>query len=68
MDCRSGTRHSPGVRKEVKLIKYWYYGTLFLIFDFSFRIALYLSDNWGACQRLYSTGEYYLAKAKANRP
>lgn len=49
-------------------LKYWYYGTLFLIFDSLFHTALHFSDNWESCQKLFTTGEYYLAKAEANRP
>lgn len=52
----------------MKTLKYWYYGTMFLIFDFLFEAALYVSDNWEACQNLFTTGEHYLAKAEANRP
>lgn len=52
----------------MKTLRYYYYGILFLIFDFAFHSALYVSDNWEHCQKLYTTGEYYLAKAEANRP
>lgn len=53
---------------QVKLAKYWYYGTLFLVFSFLFDIALHFSDNWETCQKLFAKGEYYLLKAEEHRP
>ena len=52
----------------MKLLKYWVYGTLFLVFDLLFHVALHISDNWESCQKLYSTGEYYLLRAEEHRP
>ena len=52
----------------MKLLKYWVYGTLFLVFDFIFEVALHFSDNWEACQKLYAKGAYFCYKAEQNRP
>lgn len=52
----------------MKTLRYWYYGTMFLVLDSAWHTALHFSDNWEACQKLYSAGEHYLAKAEANRP
>lgn len=49
-------------------LRYWYYGTLFLVFGYLFDLALHFSDNWEACQKLYSKGEYYMFKAEEYRP
>lgn len=52
----------------MKLAKYWYYGTMFLIFEFFFRVTLNWSSDWERVMEAHGTADYFLRKAEANRP
>jgi hypothetical protein len=52
----------------VKTIKYWYYGTLFLVCEFVFRVTLSWSNDWERVLDAHETTVKFLLKAEENRP
>lgn len=46
----------------MKLLKYWYYGTMFLIFNTLFRISLDWASDYGQILALADKSTYYWEK------
>lgn len=52
----------------MKTLKYWYYGTLFLIFQFFFYLTLNWSNDWEKVVEANEEAFHYFRKMEAYRP
>lgn len=52
----------------MKTIKYYFYGTLFLVFEFMFRVTLNWTSDWQKVMDAHATADYFLRKSEENRP
>lgn len=52
----------------MKTLKYWYYGTLFVIFEFFFRMTLNWSNDWQKVMEAHEEASYYSRKMEAHQP
>lgn len=52
----------------MKTLKYWWYGTLFLVIEFVFRLSLDWANGYETIDKLAETANRYWQKAEENRP
>lgn len=51
----------------MKTLKFWYYGTLFLVFNFLFRLSLNWANNYETVMELAETSNHYYVKMEDSR-
>jgi hypothetical protein len=52
----------------VRAAKYWYYGTLFVITEFLFRVTLNWSNDWQRVMDAHATAAKYFVKMEEHQP
>lgn len=51
----------------MKTLKYWYYGVLFVITEFLFRVTLNWSNDWEKVMEAHETASKYFLKMEEHQ-